>query len=771
MSNSKLKKLTIKHLRGAVVPFDLPFERGRLLTILYGENGTGKTTVCDALELLAKGRVGSLEGRGLGTKTERYWPSVGKTQTDISVALETGDGSCTATVNKGVVRADPLDKRPTVEVLRRSQIAHLLEAQPAARYEEIKRFIDVSAIETSESALNGLIQDLKSRRETAIAVVSENQTSIRQFWQAAGSPGKDPFAWAAAEVSDDIAAANTRMQALGGLCAAYQCVADYQKKFESATSVIAVARSAAVSAATKVQEALSHAADGVGDLVQLLEAAKAYLETHPSPTHCPVCESSDKAERLQQRINQRTEQYAGLRNAQSAKTAADHGLKQKENDLAVLHKSLAVDAGAFQIARAAHAWGDSLRMPKEAAPSDAHALSAWLLETAKLPEEWRAAEAALRERGKFLGVLKQQLTNYRTNVQVQKDLDLLLPRLDRTLEITSDERRKFTDGVLKAIAKEVGRLYELVHPGEGLDKISLELDANKRASLDIGASFATAGNTPPQAYFSQSHLDTLGLCVFLALAGLNAPAETILVLDDILASVDEPHVERVIEMLYAETARFRHCIITTHYKPWKEKFRWGWLQNGQCQFVELSKWSLVDGLRLIRSLPETERLRSLLAAENPDIQAISSKAGVVLEAALDFLTQLYECHVPRRADARYTLGDLLPALDKKLRLSLKVEIQVAVKEGVTSTVETVQLGPILDELARIAQVRNVMGAHFNELSFELLDAEAARFAENVLKLIDAMTDQEASWPRSKKSGSYWATSCGTRRLHPLVRPS
>ncbi len=89
--------------------------------------------------------------------------------------------------------------------------------------------------------------------------------------------------------------------------------------------------------------------------------------------------------------------------------------------------------------------------------------------------------------------------------------------------------------------------------------------------MEIGASFCGQTGTPPQAYFSESHLDTLGLCVFLALAALDAPAETILVLDDVLASIDKPHVERLIEMLYAEATKFRHCIITTHYRPWKER--------------------------------------------------------------------------------------------------------------------------------------------------------------------------------------------------------
>jgi len=81
-----LQKLEVHALRGATEKFTLEFEQGKNITIIYGENGSGKSTVCDALELLAKGKVGSLEGKGLG-KTESYWHSTGKRPMDLHVTL------------------------------------------------------------------------------------------------------------------------------------------------------------------------------------------------------------------------------------------------------------------------------------------------------------------------------------------------------------------------------------------------------------------------------------------------------------------------------------------------------------------------------------------------------------------------------------------------------------------------------------------------------------------------------------------------------------
>jgi hypothetical protein len=113
---------------------------------------------------------------------------------------------------------------------------------------------------------------------------------------------------------------------------------------------------------------------------------------------------------------------------------------------------------------------------------------------------------------------------------------------------------------------------------------------------------------------------------------------------------------------------------------------------------------------------------------------------------------------------------LLPAIDKKLRIALQVEVLTKDAAG-NSTYAARSLTPMLDELLRIAQARNVFGCHFNALSFTLLDSDAVGFGRKVLELIEALADADAGWPRNCKSGAYWANSGETRRLHPLQQPT
>lgn len=767
MSTPQLVKLTITHLRGSVTSFELPFEKGKKLTIIYGENGTGKSTICDALEFLSKGNIGSLDNRGLG-KTSQYWNTISKTAADIVVTLEAAGTSCQARMVKGNVVVQPASSQPRVEVLRRSQILDLIEARPGDRYAAISRFIDVSAVETSEVTLRQLIRDLNSNRNLAAARILENQETIQQFWETAGSPGADALTWAEAEAQRTLVADDPELAMLRALQTAYGRLAEYPNRLLAVDATLRSAKQAVTLAQQQVSTQLRDSAPSASELVALLQAAHSYLQTHPEQAICPLCERAAGAAELDARIMRRLEDFAAVREAQNEEQAAAHQLQRAEQQRELFDEQLAKDVSAFTAACTMLA-PSAIPLPPSQ-PSTALALPAWLAATADLPARWNQAESARQDQRKFLTTLKSVLQTYVENTQGQQELDELLPKLQRTLEIVEEERKAFTDAMLDTIASEVGRMYEQVHPGEGLDKIRLELDAKKRASLEIGTSFCGQSG-PPQAYFSQSHLDTLGLCVFLALAKLDDAANTVLVLDDVLASVDEPHVDRLISMLYGEALHFRHCIITTHYGPWRHKLRWGWLKNNQCQFVELSRWSNTTGMAVIRSVPEVERLRALLADPTPDPQAVCSKAGVILEAALDFLTQLYECSVPRKLEPRYTLGELLPAIRGKLRQTLRVEVQSGRDAHGTPTYTSVPLLPMLDELQRIAQTRNVVGCHFNAISFDLLDVDALAFGQKVLDLIEALADPAAGWPRNDKSGSYWANAGETRRLHPLKQPS
>lgn len=766
-----LQSLEITAFRGSSGTFTLPFEKNRKLTLVYGENGTGKTTICDALEFLALERVSSLDDYGLGKGLHKFWPSAGKTLGDISVTLHTKSGPCVGTVSGTAVLVAPATHRPRIELLRRQQILNLIQAQPKERYDAIKRFIDIAEFETSEEALRQQVKTLTAERQSAGQAENQSLEELQGFYEAAGvQEGLSAPDWAKQKLAEPAENYDTDIQAIGKLRNAFSAIKAVPEKLPTRQQAVTDAQTALAIAQANLAAAAAAATEGAGEALAILEAGKQYLHDHPEVEECPLCLSKENVATLAADIDARLASLGQLRAASNQQQKCAAALVQAQNALALLDTEYEGAINTFTTARDGHAWKATVQLPAETPPTSITDAQAWIDSNAAVAESWADVEAAWRDEKKFATSLKSASDRYDQNAARRAELDTLVPLLETALKTCVDERQAFTNKIIGDIAEEVSKLYEKVHPGEGLEKIALPLDPKKRASIELEAKFS-GKDVPPQAYFSQSHLDTLGLCVFLALALRESAAETILILDDVLGSVDEPHVERVVEMIYEVSEKFRHTILTTHYRPWREKFRWGMLKPDQvCQFVELKLWTLSDGMALTGSVPEIERLKALLADPTPDVQSICAKAGVILEAILDFLTLKYGCAVPRRPAGTYTLGDLLPAINGKLLAALKVEA-IDHSAGPPPEIVAIELKPVLDQLSAIAQARNVMGAHFNQLAFDLYPADGVKFAQLVEQLADALLCPDHGWPGKDKSGSYWSNGGDTRRLHPLKKPA
>lgn len=767
-----LQSLCITAFRGSSTTFTLQFEKNRKLTLVYGENGTGKTTICDAFELLAHQCVSSLEGCGLGRGLDKYWPTAGKNVNDLSVILKTSADTCTAKVAGKIVSVTPPASKPKIELLRRQQILNLIQAQPKERYDAIKRFIDIATFEVSEDELRQQLKNITNERNNSRQAENQSFQELQDFFEAAGSPEElDVVSWAKQKLAESTVSLDADIKAILTLRTAFDTIKKFPERVAMRQQVVKEATTGLVNADSSLAQAAADVVDGMADMLPVLEVGNTYMNDHPGVTECPLCLSKENIEGLAHEIGARLTRLGELRKATETRKQCLIALTNAQNALSELHSDLSFSIAAFTIAKNNHAWKTEVALPADEPPTDLTSLVAWLDQNEAIAQSWANVESSWRGEKKFITTLKGASERYEQNIAKRNTLDALVPRLEEALKICTEQRQAFTSKIIGEIAQEVGNLYEKVHPGEGLDAIALLLDPKKRASIELEAKFSGV-DVPPQAYFSQSHLDTLGLCVFLSLAARDQQAsDTILILDDVLGSVDEPHVERIVSMIYEVSESFRHTIVTTHYRPWRERFRWGSLKPGQhCQFVELSRWDITDGMKHIGCLPEIDRLKGMLSQTPQDTQAICGKAGVILEYALDFLTLRYECRVPRRNVSAYTIGELLSSIDNKLREALKIEIRDGLTDTAAPPTTTVHLKPILDEITRIAQVRNALGAHFKAISFDLLDQDAIAFANQVVHLVDALSHPDHGWPSNDKSGSYWRNSGDSRRLHPLKKP-
>jgi hypothetical protein len=300
------------------------------------------------------------------------------------------------------------------------------------------------------------------------------------------------------------------------------------------------------------------------------------------------------------------------------------------------------------------------------------------------------------------------------------------------------------------------------------------LKPNAKKSVDLAARFQNYESVTPQSVYSESHLDTLGICVLLALAKKHGGKEAILLLDDVVTSVDETHLDRFVALLHDLQEDFAHIVFTTHYRPWRDRYRFHRYPESQVHFVELRDWKMEDGMRLQKGKSQIEELREAMASEYFDRQLLAGKAAVLLENLLDFLTTTYACRLRRKPKQDYTLGELLDAVMPKLAKTLRVELlskNAAHQFDPALPVQEVPLLPHFEELKKLSFIRNQVGAHFNPLGSDVSDSDIFAFANHTLSLAERLTCPETGvFPDRQTSGAFWETHSKAVRLFPLQEP-
>ena len=254
----------------------------------------------------------------------------------------------------------------------------------------------------------------------------------------------------------------------------------------------------------------------------------------------------------------------------------------------------------------------------------------------------------------------------------------------------------------------------------------------------------------------------MGICVFIALSKHYKNENTILILDDVLTSVDAQHMDRFMKMLHEQSKIFNQIIVTTHYRPWKDRYKHTRSAVSNIDVIELGPWSLQTGIQVAQFKEAVNELKVAVGTGAFDRQVVASKSGIVLESILDFLTIKYGCSLPRNGRNEYTLGDLVGGIDSKLSKLLKTK-----KNG-----EEIELKLLLDTSISAQWIRNCVGCHFNIKSSDVTDQEVKDFANAVIAVADTIICPDCHSLPKKNSGSFWQCSCKDNplELHPLTQP-
>ena len=233
-------------------------------------------------------------------------------------------------------------------------------------------------------------------------------------------------------------------------------------------------------------------------------------------------------------------------------------------------------------------------------------------------------------------------------------------------------RDKVLGQLYEAIKNRFVGLYRALHADdEGKFGALIE---PKEAGLNFEVDFYGRGTHPPQALHSEGHQDSMGLCLFLALAEhLTKGLVDLLVLDDVVMSVDVGHRRRLCHLL-AKCFPDRQFLITTHDKTWANQLKTeGVVQSPGT--IEFYNWCLELGPQVNYEIDMWNQIKKNL--DNEDVPSAAQKLRRGCEEFFGLVCDSLQAAVRYKLDGRWELGDFLPAAMHQYRSLLKKAKSVA----------------------------------------------------------------------------------------------
>jgi len=231
----------------------------------------------------------------------------------------------------------------------------------------------------------------------------------------------------------------------------------------------------------------------------------------------------------------------------------------------------------------------------------------------------------------------QKLKSLRDSYLRKREIDDKIRVYDRQKSSLEKIHQEFEEGereglsrILEAISKDVSEYFKFLHPGEDFDQIELLL--TERRGLEFKLKFYGRPVSPPLKVLSESHLNSLGICLFLASAQYFNKTNGFLILDDVVSSFDVNHRRTLARLLRRDKFSDTQFLLFTHDDLWFDLLKQD-LPPNRWLFKELAKWSHENGVEIIES-PMSLRERIQDRLNRNDIDGAANKCRTLIEGIL-----------------------------------------------------------------------------------------------------------------------------------------
>lgn len=743
-----IETITIEAVRG--IRGEIALNLNAKSLVVRGDNGTGKSSIVQALAWALTGQRGK--------DFEESWGHV--LNSNKSRVIVTLAGGATIEVSENKLRcANDVAKRLRAACqkanpfLVRRQLLAFLEQRPVDRFRYLESFLDLEQADALYAALTAKAREAESDHETNKIKLAQLLLALAQrlprdrrsnigSWKAATAA---LLVWATSAPvgiqASDWHSLKSRIVELRDLLAGEGLA----RKREQLRTALGSFESLALTQPpeplaplllrlSELQEA-SRSADDIA----LLESAAEHFDRQHDANSCPICEQRISAHDVRQRLGARLE---GLRDLRAVRVRVDATTKlwrergrgllaAIDQTASVLNSGLPDTLSEFPATPAFTrpdwaGYGDATAEELAATTYFRERLTATL---AALPDEAQAE--AQRE---LLSALKAAEEG-ELAISLAEDACAATERLAADLTALAESLRTARQDVagelLDEISALVGQYYARIHPVDAPDEVTgkprIEVQRRSGGTALVRGEFNKRDVNDLRALYSDGHLDTVGICVFLALRRFRATRDGandphLMVLDDIVLSVDLGHARRFLDLLRDEFCDHQ-VLMFTHNGLF---FDWCIDRLAGYERGVIQRWSLEAG-PLIGNYPSSlERLT--LAVENEASPKLLAQAATNLmdEWLADARFEL-QLSIPARRGEEYTLTDIWQEFQARLK---GAEKKWADPIGNCSR--------LLSELKDLPRMRNRLAAHENEFAHEFPISVVREIASNCISLVESL---------------------------------
>ncbi|HSF18908.1 MAG TPA: AAA family ATPase [Vicinamibacteria bacterium] len=673
----RLHRLVMRAFRGVPGEMTVDFGKGESLAV-YGDNGTGKSTIADALEWYFTGEIELLSHEGRQHAIRHLGGNDAATSVEIATSGELGG------------RVEFPDARSSDTVALAGRETFLLRGRTLADFinktktEKWKALVDILGL----ADIEGLRQDLQKARNELRKLAKAAEEDVRTARRALGGEGAALSEEAVLEqiqgfcanlgiqkprLLDDVVDPGWVRDAVGNL------VAPSPGNRESLGAEIrALERPHWDKAVLEHWKSLVEG-ERAAELprVSLLREAKTLLETAGSDGSCPLCgqkiDITELSSRIASVLATLLETSRELEDgAEKMKALVDRLALAEQRRSAIRQQAAKLSLGLPALpASPQSALSEAIEARR--AP-DVAAVESYLQALARWDEEAHTAgggstPSTTREQQLvLLATLCEHVKLWRAS-EARARLAIAASSLaDRVFDAYQDRQKQDLSELLQKISRRVAEIYAGLHPGENLSSVGIEPWTAKGVELAID--FYGTRQRPPHGVLSESHLNSLAIALFLAMAETFNEKLGFLVLDDVINSFDLEHRGQLAEMLARDFSSWQLILLTHDHQFFEQTVR----RAPSWKRLELTSWSYGEGPRTSAYDPSSILGAARSRLEAGDANGAATKARRALEEQLQEVCQALRARLPFRrgaANDRRELGELFAGVRRALKDTAK----------------------------------------------------------------------------------------------------